>query len=110
VPLTLRQLFYILVGRLGYAKTETAYDRLGETLNKARCAATVAMDAIRDDGFTHQQQHFRDADDFLEAVRATAGALRSTGSGGNNGGLSSDAPGRGRSPFEQAWVVSHWVV
>jgi hypothetical protein len=77
LPLTLRQLFYVLVGRHGYEKTEGAYGRLGETLNKARRAEFVAMDAIRDDGFTHHEaQWFRNAEHFLDGVRTTAQSLR----------------------------------
>jgi hypothetical protein len=52
LPLTLRQIFYRLVGAYSYEKTEAAYERLGETLNKARRARFIDMDAIRDDGFT----------------------------------------------------------
>ena len=50
LPLTIRQIFYRLVGAHGYSKTETAYDRLGEMLNRARRAGFVRFDAIRDDG------------------------------------------------------------
>ena len=35
LPLTLRQIFYILVGRHAYEKTERACERLCETSNKA---------------------------------------------------------------------------
>ncbi len=49
LPLTLRQIFYRLVGAHGYDKTETAYARLGEALNRARRAGLIAFDAIRDD-------------------------------------------------------------
>jgi hypothetical protein len=35
-----------------HSLTATAYDRLGETLNKARRARLIDMAAIRDDGFT----------------------------------------------------------
>jgi hypothetical protein len=41
LPLTLRQIFYRLVGAYGYEKTEQAYERLGETLNKARRARVI---------------------------------------------------------------------
>lgn len=51
LPLTLRQIFYILVSNYGFDKSETAYQRLGETLNKARRARLIDMDDIRDDGF-----------------------------------------------------------
>jgi hypothetical protein len=38
MPLTIRQIFYRLVGRYGYDKTEQAYDNLREPLTKARRA------------------------------------------------------------------------
>jgi hypothetical protein len=76
-PLTLRQIFYPLVGVHGYDKTELAYDRLGEMLNKARRARLVPMDAIRDDGFTSAvPSFFTGADDFVDAVGAAAQNLR----------------------------------
>ena len=52
LPLTLRQIFYRLVGAHGYEKTERAYERLGEHLVRARRAGLVSMEAIRDDGGT----------------------------------------------------------
>jgi hypothetical protein len=51
-PMTVRQVFYRLVGTIGYEKTENAYDRLGETLQKARRAGLIPFSAIRDDGDT----------------------------------------------------------
>jgi hypothetical protein len=73
----LRQLFYILVGRHGHEKTELAYDRLGELMNKARRARLVAMDAIRDDGFVEEGGHgYLNADDaydsIIEGIETTA--------------------------------------
>lgn len=51
LPLTNRQIFYILVGsEQGYPKTEQAYARLCEYLNRARRAQMISFDAIRDDG------------------------------------------------------------
>lgn len=50
LPMTARQVFYRLVGAFGYDKTEKAYDRLTETLNRARRARLIDMHAIRDDG------------------------------------------------------------
>ena len=38
LPLTVRQVFYRLVGAHGYDKTEKAYERLCEALNRARRA------------------------------------------------------------------------
>jgi hypothetical protein len=51
LPLTVRQVFYRLVGAHGYAKTEQAYSRLLEYLNRARRAGLINWSSIRDDGF-----------------------------------------------------------
>jgi hypothetical protein len=75
--LTLRQIFYILVGRHAYEKTERAYERLCETLNKARRAKVVDMDAVRDDGFTNEiPNFFGSANHFLDSVKLSARLLR----------------------------------
>jgi hypothetical protein len=77
LPLTLRQIFYRLVGAYAYEKTEQAYDRLGETLNKARRARFIDMDAIRDDGFTSAVPvFFEGMDDFLATIADWAHDLR----------------------------------
>ncbi len=52
LPLTVRQIFYRLVGAHGYAKTENAYSRLGEHVNRGRRAGLIQFEAIRDDGAT----------------------------------------------------------
>jgi hypothetical protein len=74
LPLTVRQVFYRLVGSRGYDKTELAYDRLGELLNRARRAGKVDFDAIRDGGVTAitplaftSRQHFIDTAKRLAA-------------------------------------------
>ena len=75
--LTLRQIFYILVGRHAYEKTERAYEQLCETSNKARRGKVIDMDAVRDDGFTNEIPTFFDsANDFLDAVGVSARLLR----------------------------------
>jgi hypothetical protein len=51
LPLTARQIFYRLVGTSAYEKTEAAYDRMLEILNRARRARMIPFSAIRDDGF-----------------------------------------------------------
>jgi hypothetical protein len=83
LPLTIRQIFYRLVGAHDYEKTERAYARLCEHLNRARRARTISMDAIRDDGGTVlAPTTWRDAAEFLDTVRATASKLmldRTTG-------------------------------
>jgi hypothetical protein len=50
LPLTVRQVFYRLVGAYGYEKSELAYARLSEHLVRARRAQLVPFTAIRDDG------------------------------------------------------------
>ena len=55
LPLTVRQIFYRLVGTCGYAKTENAYTRLLEHLNRARRAGMVEFEHVRDDGFTAEE-------------------------------------------------------
>src|SRR6266700_1994842 len=76
LPLTIRQIFYRLVGAHNYEKTERAYARLCEHLNRARRARTISMDAIRDDGGTVlAPTTWRDAAEFLDTVRATASKL-----------------------------------
>ena len=70
LPLTLRQIFYRLVGAHGYEKTEQAYERLGEHLVRARRARLIAMDAIRDDGgATDRPNMWASANEFLDTVR-----------------------------------------
>lgn len=50
LPLTIRQVFYRLVATRGFDKTEGAYSRLCETVNRARRARLIPFAAIRDDG------------------------------------------------------------
>lgn len=57
LPMTARQIFYRLVGAHNYPKTENAYKRLLETLNRARRAGYIPFDAIRDDGFGGSVPH-----------------------------------------------------
>ena len=45
LPLTIRQMFYRLVGVCDYPKTERAYKNLAEMLNRARRAHLVDFDA-----------------------------------------------------------------
>jgi hypothetical protein len=52
LPLTVRQIFYRLVGAHGYGKTEQAYARLAEHLNRGRRAGLIPFSSIRDDGTT----------------------------------------------------------
>jgi hypothetical protein len=75
LPLTIRQI-YRLVGAHEYEKTERAYDRLGEHLNRARRARLISMDAIRDDtSVVVAPIMWRDAAEWLAAVRDEAKEL-----------------------------------
>jgi len=67
LPLTIRQIFYRLVGVHDYPKTERAYKNLCETLNRARRAGRIEFAAIRDDGITKRTpHHWRDAAELIE--------------------------------------------
>lgn len=56
LPVTARQVFYRLVAAYGFPKSEAAYERLGNVLNRARRAGLVEWSSIRDDGF-HRGRH-----------------------------------------------------
>lgn len=66
LPLTVRQVFYRLVGAHGYTKTEQGYKRLGEILNRARRAGLVSFDALRDDGFSRSSDLGWESPDSLK--------------------------------------------
>lgn len=69
LPLTLRQIFYRLVGRFGYEKTEAAYERLGNKLVRARRACLIPFDAIRDDGLRSEDHlKYGGPADFWDSV------------------------------------------
>lgn len=70
LPLTIRQIFYRLVGAYNYPKTEKDYQNLCDTLSKARRARMIPMNAIRDDGFSmDNNQGFDDGRDWLITVK-----------------------------------------
>lgn len=73
LPLTIRQVFYRLVGAAGYDKTEQAYARLCETVNRARRAGYLPFDAFRDDGGSaYGNAGYADASAFLRGIRQQA--------------------------------------
>lgn len=77
LPLTLRQIFYRLVGAHGYEKAENAYARLGELVNRARRAQLIPMDHIRDDGEVHIEPFFYSGPEhFWQGVGNLAGGYR----------------------------------
>jgi hypothetical protein len=76
LPLTIRQIFYRLVGVHEYEKTERAYGRLCEHLNRARRARIISMSDIRDDGgVTSKLIMWSSADEWLRATRGSASRL-----------------------------------
>jgi hypothetical protein len=67
LPVTVRQIFYRLVGEFGYEKTEAACSRLGDVLVRARRARRVPFDVIRDDGpVTYSSRWHHDPEDFWD--------------------------------------------
>jgi hypothetical protein len=77
IALTIRQIFYRLIGRYFYPKTELAYNNLGELIVKARRARHLPMEAIRDDGFVNLEPNFfNSAEHFLSTVRRAAEDFR----------------------------------
>lgn len=73
LPLTVRQIFYRLVGQYGFEKTEAAYERLGGYLVRARRAQMIDFDVIRDDGTVHNEYlRFTSPEDFWRNVEENA--------------------------------------
>lgn len=73
LPLTIRQVFYRLVGTIGYDKTEAAYGRLCEMMNRARRGGHLSFDSIRDDGGSRLDPNFWESpEQFLRGYRAAA--------------------------------------
>jgi hypothetical protein len=73
LPLTIRQIFYRLVGAHNYEKTEHAYARLCEHLNRARRARIIPMASIRDDGGVISAPDSSDSvEQFMRTIRAMA--------------------------------------
>lgn len=77
LPMTIRQVFYRLVATLGYDKTETAYARLCETMNRARRAGLIPFKAIRDDGAArYEEETWATPADFMAKALADARRFR----------------------------------
>jgi hypothetical protein len=74
LPLTVRQIFYRLVGKVGYPKTENTYDNLGEYLNRARRSGELDWAKIRDDSLTGDEAPgFSGPQHFWNTVQIIAG-------------------------------------
>jgi hypothetical protein len=69
-PLTVRQIFYRLIGAFEYPKTEAFYARLCEHVANARRGRMFDFAAIRDDGVSViEDQHYENVDAFWADVR-----------------------------------------
>lgn len=76
-PLTVRQIFYRLVGAHGFDKSEKFYSKLCHHLAMARRGRVIPFEAIRDDGVTTVPfEHYADADDFRLTMRLKAQSYR----------------------------------
>jgi hypothetical protein len=89
LPLTIRQIFYRLVGAHEFEKSERAYKRLCENLNRARRARLIPMSAIRDDGGTvlRPANVWDSTADFLETMHRQAARLRFNRTAGPKGSV-----------------------
>lgn len=77
LPLTNRQVFYRLVATLGYDKTQHAYSRLCEAMNRARRAGLIPFTAIRDDGAArYEAEAWADPAQFMAEARTNAQRFR----------------------------------
>jgi hypothetical protein len=77
LPLTVRQVFYRLVGAYGYPKDERAYGRLGYTLSRARRAELLPFYVLRDDGMSVMSaKHYGGLADFHDETARRARSYR----------------------------------
>lgn len=77
LPLTVRQIYYVLVGQYGYAKTEQAYEVLCDKLVRARRARMIPFSSIRDDGvMVMQERWYSGQQDFFEQYARDADLYR----------------------------------
>jgi hypothetical protein len=77
LPLTVRQIFYRLVGVGAIDKTERAYERLGNHLVRARRARLLPFAAIRDDGIvTLRHEYYDGVEDFHDETGRRAKRYR----------------------------------
>jgi hypothetical protein len=73
LPLTIRQVYYALVGAGKLDKTEAAYERLCEHLGRARRARLIPFDCIRDDGVSvYATAAYRSVEDFHDETARRA--------------------------------------
>lgn len=76
-PITNRQICYRLVGRFGYDKSEQAFERAYEYLNRGRRAGRIPFEAIRDDGEeVAEPLTFASREQFIATARRLAADYR----------------------------------
>lgn len=76
LPLTIRQIFYRLIGTGCIGKTEKAYGNLCELVNRARRAHLIDMESFRDDGFRQTRLDcFNSLDDAVSVYRSHAASI-----------------------------------
>ncbi len=79
LPITCRQLFYVLVTQGALDKTEKEYTRLCEMMSRARRGKLICFSSIRDDGITREQPGGYASAEELSwpfAILSTTGQLR----------------------------------
>ena len=77
LPISVRSLYYRLVGTGRYEKTEQFAARVGRHTSRGRRAGLIPWDAIYDSGEAWQAvQMFTDADDFMEDARERARTMK----------------------------------
>jgi hypothetical protein len=77
LPLTIRQVFYALVGAEQLEKTERAYERLCYALNQGRRSLRIPFDALRDDGVSVMKSRaYRGLQDFDDETARRAQGYR----------------------------------
>lgn len=77
LPLTIRQIYYSLIGNHGYPKAEQHYNRLTYYIGRARRAQMISMDVIRDDGIMSIfHDSYSGVEDFHDETGRRARAFR----------------------------------
>lgn len=110
LPMTIRQVFYRLVGAYGYEKTEEAYWRLCEILVRARRAERIPFDAIRADGGVELAANgFSDRSGFWQEVEAMAASYRRDRLAGQDAAVEVWAEAAGMAPLLAAAVEEYGV-
>lgn len=66
LPITVRQIFYRMVGKHDYPKDQAAYQKLVVLLGSARRGRVISFSSIRDDGITIDKPYeYDDPDDLI---------------------------------------------